>query len=82
MQGLCRNIAHGICCAAEGGAPLPVLPLHKPRVGEDYLLGLFLGGVYQEVMGSHHNMLGSTHVVHVRVADCKPVLGELDAPLL
>ena len=29
---------------------------------------MFLGGVYQEVMGSNHNMLGLTHAVHVRTA--------------
>ena len=44
---------------------MPVLPLHRPIRGEEYLLGMFLGGVYQEVMGSAHNMLGATHVVHV-----------------
>lgn len=43
-----------------------MLPLHEPRNGEEYLLGMFLGGVYQEVMGSNHNMLGTTHAVHVR----------------
>ena len=44
-----------------------MLPLHKPEAGSDYFLGMFLGGVYQEVMGSAHNMLGSTHVVQVKV---------------
>ena len=52
----------------EGGKPNLVLPLHKPAVGQDYFLGLFLGGVYQEVMGSAHNMLGSTHVVQVKLS--------------
>ena len=58
---------HDSCCA-EGGKPKLVLPLHKPEAGSDYFLGMFLGGVYQEVMGSAHNMLGSTHVVQVKVA--------------
>lgn len=58
---------HDSCCA-EGGKPKLVLPLHRPEAGSDYFLGMFLGGVYQEVMGSAHNMLGSTHVVQVKVA--------------
>ncbi|CAM6038232.1 unnamed protein product, partial [Sphagnum compactum] len=43
-----------------------VLPVHDLHEGEPYYLGLFLGGVYQEVLGSAHNLFGSTHVVHVR----------------
>lgn len=42
--------------APQGGEPLPALPLHPLRVGERYYLALFLTGVYQEVMGSVHNM--------------------------
>ena len=33
---------------------------------EPYLLGLFMAGVYQEDMGSLHNMFGSTAQVYVR----------------
>ena len=59
--------SHSQYCA-EGGESKLVLPLHRPEAGSDYFLGMFLGGVYQEVMGSAHNMLGSTHVVQVKVA--------------
>lgn len=41
------------------------LPLHLPHPGSKYILGLFLGGVYQEVMGSNHNMFGTTNVAHI-----------------
>ncbi|KAL6770165.1 hypothetical protein ACKKBG_A33855 [Auxenochlorella protothecoides x Auxenochlorella symbiontica] len=34
------------------------LPLHDLREGEPYRLAMFLTGVYQEVMGSVHNMYG------------------------
>ena len=57
-----------LSACSDGGETRLVLPLHKPQHGEDYLLGMFLGGVYQEVMGSNHNMLGLTHAVHVRTA--------------
>lgn len=54
-----------------------MLQLHKPKPGTEYLLGMFLGGVYQEVMGSAHNMLGATHVVQVKASPgSSPMLGE------
>ncbi|EIE21904.1 arginine decarboxylase [Coccomyxa subellipsoidea C-169] len=53
-----------------GSEAAPVLPLHELRSGESYLLAMFLTGVYQEVMGSAHNMFGSTHCVVVRAAEC------------
>ena len=34
------------------------LELPEWRAGEDYYLGIFLVGAYQEVMGSHHNLFG------------------------
>ncbi|MBI2437869.1 MAG: biosynthetic arginine decarboxylase [Lentisphaerae bacterium] len=42
------------------------LPLHELR-GEDYYLGVFLVGAYQETLGDLHNLLGDTNVLHVRV---------------
>jgi hypothetical protein len=52
----------------QGGEALPALPLHPLRLGEKYYLALFLTGVYQEVMGSIHNMFGSLNTVVVRAA--------------
>jgi hypothetical protein len=41
-----------------------------PRFTRDFLTRCFwLAGVYQEVMGSPHNMLGQPHAVHVRLAN-------------
>ncbi len=42
------------------------LPLHELK-GEDYYLGVFLVGAYQETLGDLHNLLGDTNVLHVRV---------------
>lgn len=50
----------------EGGEPAPVLRLHALRDKQPYYLAMFLTGVYQEVLGSVHNMLGSTNCVVVR----------------
>lgn len=44
------------------------LPLHK--VGEEeYYLGVFLVGAYQETLGDLHNLFGDTHVVSVELQD-------------
>ncbi len=43
------------------------LPVHPLRDGEDYVLGVFLMGAYQETLGDLHNLFGDTHVVSVRI---------------
>ena len=45
------------------------LELHPLREGEDYFLGVFLVGAYQETLGDLHNLFGDTHVVHIRLHD-------------
>jgi arginine decarboxylase len=40
------------------------LPLHA-FTGDPYYLGVFLVGVYQEILGDLHNLFGDTHAVHV-----------------
>ncbi|HMM65547.1 MAG TPA: arginine decarboxylase [Dokdonella sp.] len=44
------------------------LPLHAPREGENYLLGLFMVGAYQETLGDIHNLFGDTDAINVRLA--------------
>lgn len=43
------------------------LRLHPIDEGEEYCLGVFLVGAYQETLGDLHNLFGDTHVVSVRV---------------
>ncbi len=45
----------------------PTLPLHPLKDGESYLLGIFMVGAYQEILGDLHNLFGDTHAVHVRM---------------
>jgi arginine decarboxylase len=45
----------------------PSLELHHFRDGEDYILGIFLTGAYQEILGDLHNLFGDTNAVHVRL---------------
>ncbi len=41
-----------------------VIRLHSPT-SEDYYLGFFLVGAYQEILGDLHNLFGDTNTVHV-----------------
>lgn len=49
----------------EGGGVDTSLPLHVWRPGEPYLLGIFLVGAYQEILGDMHNLFGDTCSVNV-----------------
>ncbi len=42
------------------------LELHPPNGGE-YLIGTFLLGAYQEILGDLHNLFGDTDAVHVKL---------------
>lgn len=46
-----------------------VLELHPYNEGEKYLLGIFLVGAYQEILGDLHNLFGDTNAVHVSLDD-------------
>ena len=45
------------------------LELHALNDGEEYYLGAFLVGAYQETLGDLHNLLGDTNVVSIRIQD-------------
>jgi len=47
----------------------PSLELHPVLDGEPYILGIFLTGAYQEILGDLHNLFGDTNAVHVRLND-------------
>ncbi len=49
------------------------LPLH-PLNGEPYILGAFLVGAYQEILGDLHNLFGDTNAVHVTLGDMGEVI--------
>ena len=50
------------------GQNKPLLELHPLKPHEPYLIGMFLGGAYQEVMGNLHNLFGSTDAAHIRLS--------------
>jgi arginine decarboxylase len=56
------------------------LRLHPLKHGEEYYLGVFLVGAYQETLGDLHNLFGDTNVVsiHVNADGSYKFLRELD----
>jgi arginine decarboxylase len=58
--------------APDQGQNKSVLELH-PYEGEDYFLGAFLVGAYQEILGDLHNLFGDTNAVHVSLDEAGEV---------
>ncbi|GAB4216179.1 MAG: biosynthetic arginine decarboxylase [Synechococcales cyanobacterium] len=58
------KIAHFI---GENGHTPTTLPVHDWDPEQPYLLGVFLGGAYQEILGDLHNLFGDTNAVHIQV---------------
>ncbi len=52
---------------AEDGRVESTLPVHGLHKGEPYLLGFFLLGAYQEILGDMHNLFGDTDAVNVEL---------------
>jgi arginine decarboxylase len=70
-----RGVIADLTCDSDGRIDTYVesetldssLPLHRPRVGESYRLGIFLVGAYQETLGDIHNLFGDTDTANVRM---------------
>lgn len=45
------------------------MPLHELKETDEYYLGAFLVGAYQETLGDLHNLLGDTNVVTIRIRE-------------
>ncbi|MDP4597570.1 MAG: biosynthetic arginine decarboxylase [Pseudomonadales bacterium] len=43
------------------------LPLHTLKDNDEYYIGVFLVGAYQETLGDLHNLFGDTNVANVRI---------------
>jgi arginine decarboxylase len=68
-------VVHDLTCDSDGCITEYVdqdgiersLPLHEPVADEDYLLGIFMVGAYQEILGDMHNLFGDTDAVNVEL---------------
>jgi len=66
-----RAVLEDLTCDSDGridqyverGLLEPTLPVHELQPDEDYLLGIFLAGAYQETLGDIHNLFGDTDSV-------------------
>ncbi len=51
--------------------PTNTIPMHKLN-GDDYYIGLFMTGAYQDIMGDNHNCFGRLNEVHIFADDDDP----------
>ena len=72
-----RATLHDLTCDSDGHIEYYVdnagiehsLPVHAISPGEEYLLGFFLLGAYQEILGDMHNLFGDTDAVNVELTE-------------
>ncbi|HWL39884.1 MAG TPA: biosynthetic arginine decarboxylase [Gemmatimonadaceae bacterium] len=71
-----RGTIQDVTCDSDGKieqfigdrAPNPSLELHPFTDGNPYIIGIFLTGAYQEILGDLHNLFGDTNAVHIRLS--------------
>jgi len=51
----------------DRGNSKSLLNLHRLNKDEDYFIGIFLSGAYQEPLGNLHNLFGNTNIIHVDI---------------
>lgn len=85
-----RAVLQDITCDSDGrvdnyvdgegvDTTLPLVPYDPDK---PYLLGIFLVGAYQEILGDMHNLFGDTHSLHVELSEegyrlSHPIRGDL-----
>ncbi len=52
----------------ENHTPRSTLAVHDWHKGQDYYLGIFMVGAYQEILGDLHNLFGDTDAIDVLLA--------------
>ena len=80
-----RGTLQDVTCDSDGKIdqfvgwrkPKSSLELHAFGHGDPYVLGIFLTGAYQEILGDLHNLFGDTNAVHVKLTDTGYEIGDL-----
>jgi arginine decarboxylase len=70
-----RAVIEDLTCDSDGRIDLYVdgngieksIPLHSVKPDEPYLLGFFMVGAYQEILGDMHNLFGDTDAVNLEI---------------
>ena len=44
-----------------------LLDLHELKENNDYFIGIFLSGAYQEALGNFHNLFGKTNIIYIEM---------------
>lgn len=52
------------------------MPLHSIAEDQDYLIGFFMVGAYQEILGDMHNLFGDTHSINVQLDEQGYIFGD------
>jgi len=71
-----RGTIQDVTCDSDGKietfigdrTPHKSLELHPFNDGDPYIIGIFLTGAYQEILGDLHNLFGDTNAVHIRLS--------------
>ena len=71
-----RAVLQDLTCDSDGKVTQYVdhqsiessMPVHDLKPDEEYLIGVFLVGAYQEILGDLHNLFGDTHTIQVSLA--------------
>jgi len=70
-----RGTLQDVTCDSDGkidrfvGEDKRGLELHTLKPDEPYILGIFITGAYQEILGDLHNLFGDTNIVHITLTD-------------
>jgi arginine decarboxylase len=80
-----RGTLQDVTCDSDGKIdmfvgwrrPKPSLELHTFDPDQPYVLGIFLTGAYQEILGDLHNLFGDTNAVHIRLTQSGYEIGDL-----
>lgn len=80
-----RGTLQDVTCDSDGKIDLFMgwrqpnrsLELHAFESDQPYILGIFLTGAYQEILGDLHNLFGDTNAVHIRMSGDAYEVGHL-----
>ena len=72
-----RGILQDLTCDSDGSIEQYIdgqniektLSVHKIDTEQSYLIGFFMVGAYQEILGDMHNLFGDTHSINIQLDD-------------
>jgi arginine decarboxylase len=70
-----RAILQDLTCDSDGSIEQYIdgqniektLPVHEIKNAQPYLIGFFMVGAYQEILGDMHNLFGDTHSINIKL---------------